>query len=317
MTRSLTLDPIADVASLVGDHTVVAFDVGPDERPYIVCTADSSDYRIQNAAGASFPKVVPDIPRDYRVVCLDGGEPTLDVLIEGVKLNVHAVQPLGGGILLVCSRTFRRSRNDFDLNGHIYDRLGGYRRSLLLGDGIQDVQTTVSETIWTSYFDEGIFGNLGWREPIGASGLIAWTSAGERSYEFSPPDGLQEMADCYALNVESDDDAWCYYYTDFALVHIRDRSVASHWKMPLEGSSCFAVAGNHALFNGGYENRDLYSVFRLDSPEPVLLVQLTLNLQNQRGVERAVGRRNYIWLLAGTQIYRLSVESALEVIRRR
>ena len=45
-----------------------------------------------------------------------------------------------------------------------------------LGDGIQDCVVKKDGTIITSYFDEGVFGNYGWDEPLGDCGLIAWTS---------------------------------------------------------------------------------------------------------------------------------------------
>lgn len=32
--------------------------------------------------------------------------------------------------------------------------------------------------IVTSYFDEGIFGNFGWDQPLGASGLVVWDEQG-------------------------------------------------------------------------------------------------------------------------------------------
>ncbi|WP_176444820.1 hypothetical protein [Paenibacillus herberti] len=42
-----------------------------------------------------------------------------------------------------------------------------HSREFLLGDGIQSVQVTDKGIIWTSYFDEGVFGNNGWDKPIG------------------------------------------------------------------------------------------------------------------------------------------------------
>jgi hypothetical protein len=99
----------------------------------------------------------------------------------------------------------RCDESDFDLNGHLFDELGRHRRSFLLGDGIQTVQTTAAGAIWTGSFDEGVFGNFGWNEPIGALGLVAWTSFGEKLYDFAPHDELGAIADCYALNVESDE----------------------------------------------------------------------------------------------------------------
>ena len=66
------------------------------------------------------------------------------------------------------------AKADYDKNGRIYTNKGKFVRDILLGDGIQTVQATSEGVIWTSYFDEGIFGNYGWDNPLGSSGLVAW-----------------------------------------------------------------------------------------------------------------------------------------------
>ncbi|WP_440117757.1 hypothetical protein [Paenibacillus sp. QZ-Y1] len=78
---------------------------------------------------------------------------------------------------------------------------GNTIREFLLGDGIQSVQVTKNGTIWTSYFDEGVFGNNGWSNPIGSQGLVAWDEHGNKLYE----DHAADIADCYALNVVNEE----------------------------------------------------------------------------------------------------------------
>jgi hypothetical protein len=312
LPHSLRLEPIVDLRSLIGDNEVVAFNVGPQGTPYVVLACNPLDYHFQNTSGVTSAKVVPDKPQRYRVLGLENAKPALDVLIAGANFNAHHVQPVEDGFLLVGSRSFRRGADDFDLNAHLFDAHGHYRKSFLLNDGVQDVQVTASGTIWTSYFDEGVFGNFGWREPVGAAGLIEWTSDGKRLYEFVPPAGLESIADCYALNVESDSVAWCYYYTDFALVRIHNRVAESYWKMPISGSHCFAISGSHALFGGDYDNRNRYSVFRIAPGErPVLLKQFVLELGGPSPRVRAAGRGDTIWLLAESRLYGLQVSTAL------
>jgi hypothetical protein len=53
-------------------------------------------------------------------------------------------------------------------------------KEILLGDGIKDMKVTDKEVIWTSYFDEGVFENYGWDEPIGSCGLPAWNQDGDQ-----------------------------------------------------------------------------------------------------------------------------------------
>ena len=62
----------------------------------------------------------------------------------------------------------------YDLNAKVFDRSGNQIREFLLGDGIQNVYVTKGNKIWTSYFDEGVYGNYGWEVPIGRNGLRAW-----------------------------------------------------------------------------------------------------------------------------------------------
>src|SRR5262249_19851523 len=155
-------------------------------------------------------------------------------------------------------RSRRRGHDDYDMNAQVYAASGAWMREMLLGDGIEGVQTTSTGLIWASYFDEGVFGNNGWRTPVGASGLVAWDSNGTKCYEFQPPVGLDRISDCYAMNVDSDETVWCYYYTGFPLVRIRQQRVEHVWSMPLCGSRAFAVWRDYALFCGTYDERDLF-----------------------------------------------------------
>lgn len=143
----------------------------------------------------------------------------------------------------------------------------------MLGDGIQSVQATSNGIIWTSFFDEGIFGNFGWNDPVGACGLVAWNAEGNKIYDFQPIDDLDCICDCYALNVESDADVWLYYYTDFPLVHLHHRKVQSVWNMSIDGSDSFAISGHRVLFRGGYDDRNTYHLFALNKNGTVELLK--------------------------------------------
>jgi hypothetical protein len=313
MKRSLKLTPIASLTPLIGDGEVVAFNVGHDGVIYLVIALRPLDYKIEQPGWAIFAKTVPEQPQNYRIVGLDGPQPILDITIEGVRLNVHDVQPLADELLLVCGRSYYRGPDDFDKNGRVYTRSGEFVREFLLGDGIQSVQTTPGGVIWTSYFDEGVFGNFGWNNPIGSSGLVAWDSAGNKQYKYQPSADLDAIADCYALNVESEDDIWLYYYTEFPLVRLHCREIKSFWKMPLAGSTAFAVSKKYALFRGTYQHRDTYQLLFLDPKGDAALVA-KIELQDVYGdklvAERVVGRADAIYLISGGLCYRILVQEA-------
>lgn len=312
--RSLRLNPVASLAPFANDGDLVAFNVGPDGVAYAVVAVKPLDYRTVRADGVSFAATVPAEAQTYRVVGLDGSRTVLDVLITDERFNIHDVQPLGDELLLVCARSHYRGPGDFERNGRVYTRDGRFSREILLGDGVKSVQATAGGVVWAGYFDEGVFGNYGWDQPVGAAGLVAWDGQGNKLYEYQPADGLDPVCDCYALNVESDEATWLYYYTDFPLVRVHRRGVAAAWRMPLGGSDAFAVSAGHALFRGGYRDRDTYQLFRLGpGGEPTSLAKLHL-LDETGGrlvAEWVVGRGDSIHLVNGGRVYRVDVGTAL------
>ncbi|NEQ98066.1 MAG: hypothetical protein F6K30_15335 [Cyanothece sp. SIO2G6] len=292
---------------------MVAFNVSSDGMVYVVLALKPLDYCIEQPGWASFAKTIPDTPQSYRIIAFQEDQLILDINIAAEEFNIHYIQPLPPNeILLVCARSCYRSPTDFEKNGRIYGFSGEFSREILLGDGIASVQTTSNGIIWTSFFDEGIFGNFGWIDPIGASGLVAWNSAGNRIYDFQPTDGLDIICDCYALNVESDTDVWLYYYTEFPLVHLHNQTIQSVWNMPIRGSDGFAVSGNRVLFRGGYDDQDTYHLFRLNSDGRVKQLQ-QLQLANEIGqkitAERVVGRGSSLYILSSGLIYRADISS--------
>lgn len=95
---------------------------------------------------------------------------------------------INGHVLLAGARSVYRSVDDIEKNARVYDGEGRCIRSFCLGDGIQDLYVTPKNTIWTSYSDEGVYGNFGWDEPIGSKGLIHWDAFGEQ-LEWHGPEG--------------------------------------------------------------------------------------------------------------------------------
>lgn len=179
-----------------------------------------------------------------------------DIWIQGATFVPHHVQPVDDGVLIACARCRYRGK-DTDKNARIYSNDGRFLRDLTLGDGIEHLQTDEAGDIWAGYFDEGVFGNYGWNDPLGASGLVRWNTDGEKTFEFSPASGLDQICDCYALNV-SGKDTWLCYYTDFPFVRIRDGQIVESWPAPIQGSNVFAVGGRHILFRGGYSDSDKF-----------------------------------------------------------
>lgn len=312
-SKLLQLSPIAELTPYLSEGELVALNVGPDLQIYAVIALNELDYRYESSGG-SFAKIKAESPQSYRVIAFKDGNVALDLRIINEEFNVHDIQPLPNHeLLLVCSRSYYNGPEDFDKNGRVYSSDGKLAREILLGDGIQSVQTTSNGVIWTSFFDEGVFGNYGWNNPVGASGLVAWDSSGNKLYEYQPTDGLDSICDCYALNVESDASTWVYYYTEFPLVHLRNQQIVEHWQVPIAGSNAFAVSQGMVLFSGDYNQRDTYHLLEL-GPNGSTNEVSTINLidpENQPFVAESVfGRFNALYLFRNSRVYRFDIELA-------
>ena len=93
-----------------------------------------------------------------------------------------------------------------------------------------------------SYFDEGIFGNYGWSEPIGQSGLIVFDENFNIKWE-----SRDDICDCYAINLDDDGHIWYYYYDEFDLVKT-DLKNTIHYKPNIEWVKNFLVCDDSVLF---------------------------------------------------------------------
>lgn len=219
-----------DLADWLAGFDLVSVCAGPSGELYALAVTAPADYREVAPSGVNFPKVSTERPHDVRVIRFDGDDVTAFVA-PSQHYNFSFVQPLPENeILLVGARSRRYTDGTYDLNAHVYGENGDFRRAFLLGDGIADVQVTSDGRIWTSYFDEGVYGNFGWDVPIGASGLILWDHFGNQLYEYAPPKGVGSIDDCYYLNAASDTEVWCYYFSSYPLIRIRDGAVDGVWQ---------------------------------------------------------------------------------------
>lgn len=314
MNDTLTPSFSCDLTATIGGHAIVAFNAGPAGEVYVLLAVEPMDYRTADNGFASFAKITPDSPQQYRVLVLRKGELELDLSIRGERFNIHEIQPLGNNLLLACVRSQYRGENDVDLNARLYSREGEFLRAFLLGDGLAAIQTTREGEIWTSYFDEGIFGNYGWDVPLGAAGLVAWNDAGEKVYEYDATEPAGPIDDCYALNVASADDVWCCYYADFPLVHLHKKRIASAWKVPVSGSHAFAVSGEYVLFAGGDGNPDSLKLVRL-AANGTAMPRGEFELVGDNGtavkLDKTIGRGAVLYVISDAILYEIQLEEVL------
>ncbi|MDT9722760.1 hypothetical protein QVE09_28095 [Paenibacillus sp. ClWae2A] len=159
--------PFADISNYVEGFDIVSTQWGGDGLVYVLLMN-----QIPERERGMF--VQSKLKQSYTYKVLIVTDQTIEeVVIWGQTFNYHYVQPLHDHLLLVGARCANYGNEQFDLNAKVCDLDGNTIREFLLGDGIQSVQVTERGTIWTSYFDEGVFGNYGWADPIGSNGLLA------------------------------------------------------------------------------------------------------------------------------------------------
>lgn len=230
-------------------NSLVNIQIGYDGRIYILLSANISE-RIQGMF------VDTQANTKYAVIRLsvdwETGEVVHHELLElGThSMNFHFIQPIGDNILLLGSRCMYYEKFGPEKNAVIVDIMGNVVNKFCLGDGIQDCIVTDSGDIVTSYFDEGVFGNFGWEQPIGRCGLIVWSPGGGIKWQAE-----SDICDCYALNIDEKNHIWYYYYMDFNLVKTDlSRDVIFKPKKKNEGFSLFLLSkdGRTIIHDGGY-----------------------------------------------------------------
>jgi hypothetical protein len=222
-------------------------------------------------------------------------------------------QPLGKASgILVGARCSHYPDGTSDKNAIIYDfEKKQVTQKLTLGDGIQSVQTTASGKIWCSFFDEGTRGKNGWDrfngpEPLGASGLVAYDTNGNKLYEYAAPanDSTDlSILDCYALNVIGED-VWLCPYTDFPLIKISENGTINWWQTPKAAhrSVAFAIGNDEALFLA----KDKLILLKLDSDNKShILQEFTYSALPQKCTVVA-GRNKNIYLFSDTSVYQIA-----------
>jgi hypothetical protein len=314
--KTITTPPLMKLPETTKGHEFITMRVGYDGNLYILYAVKPTDYKTEVEGWAIFPKVYPDHLQDYLIAVISHGNEVELIQVPPQDLNFHLIQPYPDGrLLLACARCHYRGPDDFDRNARFFSRDGKVLKEITLGDGVEDLQVDSNGVIWTSYFDEGIFGNYGWSETMGESGLIGWDEDGKKIYDFDPAEGLDRICDCYALNVISHKEVWFYYYTDFPLVRLRDRKIDGIWQSPVRGCHGIAIKGSYVLFNGGYNKDNTHTLCRLfDDGKLEMIEEFELQTENGESPERGYSKSRFgrTYLLIDNAIYVLDISELLK-----
>jgi hypothetical protein len=322
MADLIKLEPIAGpvpLAELPGYHAV-STNVGINgEVIRLFLAADMADQvfaREQMTAGHSFPKTHTENRYTANLV-IETGTSRCEHRLTDLNATTPLVQTFAdGAVLVVAPRCKHFNDGTCELNARVFSSSRSV--DFCLGDGIEHIQIDGLGRIWVGYFDEGVFGNFGWGpidgpEPIGSPGLVCFDRTGANIWEFDAPSGLDQIADCYAMNV-TPDYVWACYYTDFPIVRIDARGRVDAWQTNLRGPRELAIAGDSLLAFGGYgESRNSCVLLKLIQgrhAEIVANVKLLLPDSVDLSKAKVIGRGEALHVFADDTLFKFVVPSA-------
>lgn len=296
MSRPVIAHHLFDFAPVLSGWNKRSVSAGPSGDIVMLALKQELSYRNRDGS-ASIPFVYE--PYNFRVHHLIETDWVIYDLQETYQ-NLRYAQPLPGKEWVLVRV---RSAGNTDENGYIYSAQGTLLRSLALGDGIQDIQTTAAGQLWVGYFDEGIFGDT----TLGRAGLACFGSDEALAFNFNRM-AQGSIADCYALNVVSNNEAWLCPYTNFQIVKVEDYQIIHSWdNNPIRGSHAFAVWKDRVLLAGGYSDKGnlfIVSLYRLDGQE---LLKEECHAVDENGskikFKSAFGRGSRLYLETDQSLY--------------
>jgi hypothetical protein len=196
-------------------------------------------------------------------------------------------QPLPGGRWLLVESRLAQDRSP---NADIFDEKGNLLLSIVAGDGIEHIQTTMAGDIWIGYFDEGVYSG----GELEHSGLVCLTEQGQPCLRYwsdiAQPNRLPCIDDCYAINVSGENEVWAVYYSHFPVVRLRHKTLDKAWlDFPAKAVRAFAVDTDRLLMTPAYRREGpLYLTNLQDSS--IEEIQVLDSLGHPLHFDRSFGR---------------------------
>jgi len=243
-------------------------------------------------------------------------------VIGTIQLTVAypSLQLIPDGLLVVGSRC------DYlpgapEHNAAVFDFDGGLIRTGCLGDGIEIIRSTADGRVWAGYFDEGIFGNNGWIKPLGAAGVVLWsTDTFEKVWE---PISVQ-ITSTYAATLVGDD-LWTSTYGGFPISHLSPASEHSYpttdsFPKALITDGTLAATFGHTKYCEGRRSHDSYTfrVWELSDTvdHPRITGRFSIPEAPEDADPKLMGYGDELTIIAGQQWYKLSLRDILNAGRQ-
>ena len=298
LSSSLKFMPKVELAGLLGRRKIISAAVAHDGSLVLLVVPEGDEkvaFPVHEQPGwATFPeskartvykawllRIRNNIEQEVEVGVLENAFPYIDVL------------PDGGFVVASCRCKFVDGKGE--LNACLYNADGSLKKALCFGDGIQDIATTADAKIWVSYFDEGVFGNYGWDDPLGYTGLNCFDTEGEIIWRYPSEDVQHSIDDCYAMTLNRDE-VWMCFYSDFPIAKVDSKRVVKFWQNDFDGASCIAVDRELVMLFGGYDSDKERLVVQklLDSGYGEVVFEDTLALPKSKDFLKFTGRANAI-----------------------
>ncbi len=278
--RSIVAPCVADLSKILSGSHYIQCSCGP-KHEIVLLSRDKPPWLDTERRVNSLP------PFLYRVLLLESSSWKVALALGPTQKDYDFAQPLPGGLWLLVQSRLAPDRVP---NGDIFDENGTLLSSIVVGDGIEHVQTTSAGDIWVGYFDEGIYSG----GKLENSGLVCLTEQGQPRFQYwfdvAEPNGLPCIDDCYALNVSGEDEVWTSYYSNFPVVKLRRKELDKAWlDFPAKAVRAFAVNRDRLLMTPAYRHDGLlYSVNLQDSS--IEDVQITNNGRHPLRFDHSFGR---------------------------
>ena len=314
--NSIRFEKIADIPSVTDGYSVITKSVANDGALLFLSIEESGIEAVREteASGAGiFPKTRMNEVKRFRLTICRANSSLQTIDLPELDLTFPLIDVFPDGKVLIASpRCSWRGHDDYDLNGVIFDPKTAKMSRILLGDGINSAYVDALGRIWVAYFDEGVIGNFGWRDPgpapIGDAGLVCFSEAGKKIWEY--PDSANRIVDCYALNV-SGAEAAIFFYTEFPICRISNNFELAHWETQLRGCHQFAISKSAVLFSGQYHDPPdaaYLGQFGRDSRLSIQQVRLSLPGSSNLVDGQLLGRGKYMYFFDSLAVYRASLD---------
>ena len=261
----------------INDYTLVRTCIGYNDEVYFLFSGnDSKRIGEKNSNTQSNSKYMVI----HAIVDWSEEELTQDECFDlGVhKTNHYLIQPIDDNILLLGARIGVLKNGSYENNAFIINTRGEILNAFCFGDGVEDCIVTKDSKIITSYFDEGVFADASSGEAaLGNAGLVVWDITGQRIWQ----NEKYAIYDCYAINIDEQENLWFYYYDDFNLVQTDFRKDLIYHPEISGMNSFLLTKGNQILCDGGYNKHGQFCKMDIlyDRLENMEIVNMEYNAQ--------------------------------------